>query len=56
MNRNFTQAECGLQVGSADRVQLGQFYSDILSGIDKISRSRSPKPYFNDHTVKIARM
>ncbi len=56
MNRNFTQAECGLQGCFANRVQLGQFYGDILSGIDTISRLRSPKPYFNDHTLKIARM
>ena len=56
MNRNFTQAECGLQGCFANRVQLGQFYSDILSRIGKISRLRSPKPYFNDHTVKIARI
>jgi hypothetical protein len=54
MNRNFTQAECGLQGYFANGVQLGQFYSHILSGIDKTSRLRSSKPYFNDQTVKVA--
>ena len=56
MNRNFTQVECGLHGCFANRIQLRQFYSDILLMYVKNIKIVITKTDFNEHTVKMVRM